>query len=261
MLKFAGCLALCLVLGLAARAEVQPGAALDAPALTLQDAVRAARDEASPPAQTLSLLEKQLGLTEGQGRAALLALAENNVAPDQLAMRLGEIAAALREAEAGLAPQPGEDANIAALKAKAQAAIMDGRLGDADDVLAAIAAEAPAHGADVADAAQLLALRANVALARLRYRDAAERFGDAAARLPGQQNAGRAKYLRAQYNALFHEGEVAGGEAFDAAAAVARRGLALSSKAENPLEWAAWQNDLGVALERRGEAPGRRGAT
>ncbi len=248
-------LALCLFLGLAARAEVQPGApsdAFDAPALTLRDAVRAARDEASLPAQTISLLQNKLGLTEGQARGAFLALSENDVGLDQLAMRLGEIAAALRMAQAGLAPQQGDDPKIAALKAKAQSAVADGRLGDADDALAAIESEAPGQAAD---AAQLIALRANLALARLRYRDAAERFGEAAGKLPAGENAARSKYLRAQYDALFQQGDAAGGEALTAAAAVARRGLGLASRADDPLAWAAWQNDLGAALERLGEAP------
>jgi hypothetical protein len=154
--------------------------------------------------ETNALLKEKLDLTQGQVKSALEILGEKNVPPERLAAKLVEIAGRFKELKTAAAAQPGDDSKIAALKAKAQKAIHDGELGKADEILAAIEKiQTGALDRLALNTAQTTAQRGDVALARLRYVDAAQRFAEAAAKVPQGQEDKRWEYLNEEADALY----------------------------------------------------------
>jgi hypothetical protein len=112
--------------------------------------------------------------------AALGILGERNVPPEQLAAKLVEIAERFKALQTAASAQPGDDAKITALKSEAQKAIQDGQLGKAKEILAEVEKiQDEALERLALNAAQTAAQLGDVALAQLRYREAA-------GTLPGQ---------------------------------------------------------------------------
>src|SRR5450631_4644798 len=106
------------------------------------------------------------------------------------------------------AAQPGDDSKITALKAAAQKAIQDGQLGKADEKLAEIEKiQTEALDRLALNAAQTTAQRGDVALTRLRYLDAAQRFAEAAAKVPKGHEDERWEYLNEEADALYRQGD------------------------------------------------------
>jgi hypothetical protein len=125
----------------------------------------------------IAKLQGDLNLNQRQVKSTLEILGEADVPPERLAAKLVEIAEKFKELKTAAAAQPGDDAKITALKAAAQKAIQDGELGKADEFLAAIEKiQTEALDRLALNAAQTTAQRGDVALARLRYLDAAQRF-------------------------------------------------------------------------------------
>jgi len=81
--------------------------------------------------ETIALLKEKLDLDQRQVKSALEILGQANVPPERFAAKLVEIAEKFKHLQAAAAAQPGDDANITALKAEAQRAIQDGELGKA----------------------------------------------------------------------------------------------------------------------------------
>ena len=108
-------------------------------------------------------------------------MGETNVPPERLAAKLVEIAGKFKDLRTAAAAQPGDDAKITALKAEAQKAIQDGELGKADEILAkvekiqteAVKVQTEALDRLALNAAQTTAQRGDLALAQLRYPEAA----------------------------------------------------------------------------------------
>lgn len=268
-------LAAFLLLAFAARAQERPGvhaegggvaiggnvsnSTIGVPYEKLQEAVRAQTKQLSDltdlQKDTIALLKEKLDLNQRQVEVALAIVGEADVPPERLAAKLVEIAEKFKDLQTAAAAQPGDDARVTALKSEAQAAIADGRLSAADDALASIEKiQSEALDRLALNAAQTTSQRGDVALAQLRYRDAAKRFEDAAARLPQGHDEARWTYLEKEAAALYRQGDEFGdnpalGEAVDAT----RRALALAPRAEKPLDWAASENALGLALEALGE--------
>jgi hypothetical protein len=133
----------------------------------------------------IAKLQGDLDLNLRQVKSALEILGEADVPPERLAAKLVEIAGKYKELQTAAAAQPGDDAKITALKAEAQKAIQDGELGRSDEILAAIEKiQTEALERLALNAAQTTAQRGDVALTRLRYLDAAQRFAEAAAKVP-----------------------------------------------------------------------------
>jgi hypothetical protein len=155
----------------------------------LEEAVRSRtkdlKDLSDAEKETNALLKEKLDLNQRQVKSALEIVGEKNVPPEQLAAKLVEIAGKFKDLQTAAAAQPGDDSKITALKAAAQKAIQDGELGKADETLAAIEKiQTEALDRLALNAAQTTAQRGVVALTRLRYLDAAQRFAEAAAKVP-----------------------------------------------------------------------------
>jgi hypothetical protein len=162
----------------------------------------------------IAKLQGDLDLNQRQVKSALEILGEANVPPERLGAKLVDIAQRFKELRTAAAAQPGDDSKITALKAEAQKAIQDGELGKADEILAAIEKiQTEALDRLALYAAQTTAQRGVVAWTRLRYLDAAQRFAEAAAKVPHGHEDERWKYLNAEATALILQGDEFGDNA------------------------------------------------
>ncbi len=192
--------------------------------------------------ETISVLKEKLDLNERQVRAALDILGEKDIPPERLTAKLVEIAERYKALAASASTQVGDDPSMTALKAEAQRAIDDGQLDKADALLAQVemdqrrALDRFAFGA-----AETAARRGEIALTRLRYREAAGHFADAAAVLPpnSDHEDKRIGYLEREANALYQQGhEFGDNAALVSAIERERRLLELKPREQVPLEWA-----------------------
>ena len=202
-------------------------------------------------------LESDLDLNERQIRAALDIVGEKNIPPERLAAKLVEIAKKFNDLKSASAAQPGDDAEIEALRQQVQAAINSGDLVRADSVLEQIEMKQRAALDQLAsNTAATVGRRGEVALARLHYLDAAKEFGEVARLMPqtSEFSQQKLKYLDEEASALFLQGDEFGDNAA-LASAIDRYGalLLLRSRDRAPLQWAATQHNLGNALLTLGE--------
>jgi hypothetical protein len=146
--------------------------------------MRQANDLTESQRKLISNLEGQLDLNQRQIRAALNILGETDVPSELLAVKLIEIAKQFKALRLTATTFPGDDPKVASLKAEVLAAVNAGELAEADALLTEIGAEQMrrANLASV-DLADTFAQRGEVALARLRYAEAAQHFADAASGL------------------------------------------------------------------------------
>jgi len=203
----------------------------------------------------LARLQSQLGITAGALQTFFATLGEQEVPPERIAIRLGEIAGHyLRLKQQVLAdPIRPEDApELASLKRNAKAALDVGNLTDADGLLQQI--ESLQDGnleARMADRAATAAQRGTLAMTQLRYAAAAAHFAQAGKFAPAPRD--RAGYLAEEAQALFRQGDELGdNDALEAA--IARYGelVSLRPRKDDPLLWARTQMDLGVSLNSLG---------
>jgi tetratricopeptide (TPR) repeat protein len=200
--------------------------------------------------KTITLLEENLDLNRGQIRTALNILGEANVSPEQIASKLVEFAERFKALRAAAASQRDDTSKVTALKSEAKGAINQGDLARADELLAAVEKSQD----EVADRlafnrAETTAQRGDIALTRLRYREAADHFAKAAARIPDKQRDPRLQYLEKEAEALYRQGSEFG-DSIAATAAIKqyRSILALRPREHAPVDWAITQNNLGNAL-------------
>ncbi len=200
----------------------------------------------------IALLKEKLDLNIRQVRAALDILGENDIPPERLAAKLVEIAKNFKALQATALPHPGDDPKIAALKTDAQKAVDGGELGKADALLADVEWEMRhVHDRLAVNAAETSAGRGEIALTRLRYGEAAKHFASAAAVLsPKRAYEGKQiNYLQKEASALFQQGnEFDDKKALLLAIERRKRLVKLIRRERVPLDWAATQNDLGIAL-------------
>jgi tetratricopeptide (TPR) repeat protein len=178
--------------------------------------VRQAADLSETQKKVIAKLEDELDLNQRQIRAALGILGENDIPPERLAAKLVEIAERFKELQATASAQPGDDPKIAALKADAQKAIEAGELAKADALFADVETEQRrAHDRLATNEAETSARRGDIALARLRYREAATHFANAAAVFSPKSayEDKRISYLQNQAAALFQQGDEFGDNA------------------------------------------------
>jgi len=199
---------------------------------------------------TIGDLQRQLGVGEGAVLAFFRILGEETVPPERWAEKLAEIADRFRRLQQDVAAAPGDTPEIAGLKQQARAALDAGDLQQADDLLRRVLAEEDrAIEQRRLEAAATAAQRGQIALTRLRYREAAEHFAGAAARVPEGRVAERFAYLHEEAEALRRQGgEFGDNDALRGAIDRYRALLQVRPRDEAPLDWAQTQNNLGTAL-------------
>ena len=157
----------------------------------------------------IALLEEKLSLNGQQIQAALDILGERDIPPERLAAKLIEVAQNFKALQEQIPKVlPGDDAKVAALKADEQKAIDLGDLTKADTLLANIEAlQRAAFDRLPANMAETIAQRGDIALARLRYSEAARHFANAAAVLPAESTyqGQRIGYLWKEADALYRD--------------------------------------------------------
>src|SRR5215467_12298216 len=175
----------------------------------VRDAKRPLEELTVQQRENIALLKEKLDLNERQVRAALGILGENDISPERLAAKLVEIAERFKDLQATASAQPGDDPKINALKTDAQKAIETGELAKADALLADVETEQRRALCRLAvNAAETSAQRGEIALARLRYAEAATHFAKAAAVFPpsSPHEDKRISYLTNEANALYQQG-------------------------------------------------------
>jgi tetratricopeptide (TPR) repeat protein len=205
----------------------------------------------SQQAELLSL-QRQFGVTLGALQAFFAALGEHDVPEEQLAVRLGEMAGRFKHVGAGVMEIAASSPAVAALKAEAQTALDSGQLDEADDLLARMQdfQRGDIAGA-LSDLSTIASQRGDLAVAQLRYLDAAEHFANAARFAPGQES--RTRYLRAEADVLYRHGlELGALESLDRSIVRWRELARLLPREHLPLDWAAAQHGLGNALQALG---------
>jgi tetratricopeptide (TPR) repeat protein len=222
----------------------------------VRDAKRPLEELTSAQRDSIALLKEKLDLNERQVRAALGILGEANIPPERLAGKLVEIAERFEDLQATASAQPGDSANIAALKAEAQTAINAGELAKADAVLADVEAEQRRAIDKLAvNAAETSARRGDIARTRLRYSEAAAHYAEAAAVFPPRSTNEdkRISYLQREASALFQQGDEFGDNAaLHSAIERYKHLIDLTPRERVPLDWARTENDLGLALWKLG---------
>jgi tetratricopeptide (TPR) repeat protein len=230
----------------------------------------AVTDEARAKAEArASELGAQLGFTREAVIGFFRILGEQDVSPEQISLKLGEIAARHRAMLDRWSVLDTADPSTAALAAEAKAAIDSGRYDQADallvqteeqDAAAARQAEQLARDAQQAaerrwlNAAEKEGKRGDLAMTRLRYADAALRYAAAANTVPTSRQDARLGYLEQEAGALYHQGDERGDNT--AASLTIDRYRALARATDHttaPREWAMTQNNLGNALLVLGE--------
>jgi tetratricopeptide (TPR) repeat protein len=160
------------------------------------------------------------------------------------------------------------DPAIAALAAEAKTAIDSGRYDEADALLlrvqeqnVAAARQADQLARDAGQAAERRWLRAaeaeakrgDLAMTRLRYDDAAQRYAAAVGIVPPTRQDERRRYSEQEAEALYQQGNERGDN--KAASLAIARYHALTRSADHaaaPLDWALTQMNLGTALQTLG---------
>ncbi|GLR89448.1 tetratricopeptide repeat protein [Bradyrhizobium iriomotense] len=221
----------------------------------VRNATRPLEELTTQQRDNIALLKEKLDLNERQVRAALAILGEIDVPPERLAAKLVEIAERFKALQASGSAEPGDDPSIAALKADAQKSIDEGKLAKADAMLADVETEQRrALDRLAVNVADTSARRGEIALTRLRYREAAMHFGNAAAVFAqGKAEDKRIGYLQKEARALYRQGDEFGdNDALLLAIERYRRLVALRTRERVPLDWARTQNNLGNALQTLG---------
>src|SRR3984893_9942445 len=156
----------------------------------------------------IAKLQGDLDLNQRQVKSALEIVGEADVPPERLAAKLVEIAGKFKDLRTAAAAQPGDDSKITALKAVAQKAIQDGELDKAQEILARVEKiQDEASERLVLNAAQTAAQLGDLALARLRYPEAAGHLSRAAAKVPQGHDDERWKYLSEEADAFYRQGD------------------------------------------------------
>lgn len=222
--------------------------------------VRQHNDHSETQKKLIARLETDLNLNERQMRQALRILGENEVADEQLGAKLVEIANHFANLKSRVSEEAGDSSTIVALKLQIQKAVDAGELARVDTLLEEIERE-QRHDVErsAISLAGTLARRAEIALTRLRYDEAARHFASAAAILPFgiDHNCQRISYLNSEAAALYQQGEEFGDNAA-LLSAIERyqRLVTLSPRARVPLDWAQTQSNLGNVLRTLGTREG-----
>lgn len=182
-------------------------------------------------------------------------LGETPLQPDEWAAQLATFAERYKALLSEVATRTNLPVDLESKRLQAEASIRAGDLEEAELILAALSDQMAAHRKQIGrEEALILARRAELAQARLRYHDAAAMFGRAANLEPADDlEAVRIRRIE-QASALLAQcrefgDNAAGREAIDAF----RLAIDMTPREHKPLDWAAVQDELGIALLTVGE--------
>ena len=230
----------------------------------------AVTDEARAKAEArASELGAQLGFTREAVIGFFRILGEQDVSPEQIPLKLGEIAARHRAMLDRWSVLDTADPATAALAAEAKAAIDSGRYDQADALLvqteeqdAAAARQAEQLARDAQQAAERRWLnvaekegkRGDLAMTRLRYADAALRYAAAANTVPTSRQDARLGYLVQEAEALYQQGDERGDNtAAQQVLTITTQILQQQSRDDAPLQWAGAERNRGLVLTMLGD--------
>jgi tetratricopeptide (TPR) repeat protein len=218
---------------------------------------------------------EQLSLSLGENRNAIrlairsLGESESQIPDEMLTQKLTESVKAFERQLSGLAVLGSDDSEIDYKYKQARLALESDNPEKANDYFgeAAELANARARAAEelqtkarevresgLKAAAEATAQRGQLAMARLAYLDGAKYFAEAADLLPPTMEAQILAYRQQQASALYRHGDEQGdNKILCQAIETYRYLLQISSKELTPQDWAAAQNNLGIALARLGE--------
>jgi tetratricopeptide (TPR) repeat protein len=163
------------------------------------------RDLTAAQQHQLAELVRQLGVSESALKAFFAILGEREVAPEQLTVKLVEIAQRFVALKQQLAESGADSPQIVELKARAQQALDAGRLDEADSLLDEISRAQDTSLKDrLADRAATETSRGQLAMTQLRYRDAARHYAQAAHFAPNELDSEVARCAEA--DAYFADG-------------------------------------------------------
>ncbi|SHN86911.1 tetratricopeptide repeat protein [Bradyrhizobium erythrophlei] len=234
----------------------------------LEALVRQAHDLSEANKKIVAELQGKLDVGERQVRAALEIVGEVNVPTELLSAKLVEIAERFKALRKAASDDLGDNPSIVALKSDARKAIDAGDLARADLLLANVETEQRrALDRFAANVARTSGERGDIAMTRLRYKEAAKHFADVAAVFPPSiiEQDGRLHYLNKEADALLrlswgyddqplHFRLSYGDDDKPLRLAIERyrRIIDLTPRERLPLDWANAQNNLGTALRRLG---------
>ena len=204
---------------------------------------------------TIAKLEGQLCATTEQVLGFFRIIGEANVSGEEIGGQLIVIAERYKALLAQATAVPGDDHNTARLKAELRAALEKSDLERADALLAEIqTAQDNDIERRVLQAAATSAQRGDLAMTRLRYREAAAHFAGAAARVCQVHQVEQVGYLFKQAAALYFQGhEFGDNAALEQAIRLYRDELLPRVPCRNQSHnWAETQNNLGNALSALG---------
>ena len=151
--------------------------------------------------------EKNRALTEAVA-GFLKVLGETETLPERLGEKLLEIAERLQHLEKQVKAKAADDPETARLKVAARIALQRRELGRAGALLAEVTElHSATSDREAVEAAATRAQLGEIALARSRYREAADHFAHAAARIPSGLGQERLGYLERQASALYSQGD------------------------------------------------------
>jgi tetratricopeptide (TPR) repeat protein len=217
--------------------------------------IRSATEQTDVLVDKISGLSMELGISKEAIRQFLLILGEQQVPAEQLFSKLSEIAMNYNALRAQMGGALSNDPAVTEIVAEVQMAFDHGDFDRADALLLQVQGlQYDAVQVAAAAAAATQARRAQIAFMRLRYREAAILFADAAKRVPPEDETKRLGYLSGGAEALFRQGDEFGDNSALAAAIDAYRATLQEQTRERvPLQWASTQNNLGTALRTLGE--------
>ncbi len=211
----------------------------------LQDSLEKAQEAAA------GFKEKQT-ITDVALKGFFATLGKDNPPTEQLPQVLGQIAGGFIAARAGTASQSTDTPEIATLRLQARAALDANRDADADAIFARIAeAQRSAVSPALGQLAATIAKRGDLAISGLRYHEAADFFGQAAAIEPDARI--KDGFEDREAEALATLGRDKGDNiALARAIEVDRDLLARRPRDKDPAIWAMTQNNMAVALDELG---------
>jgi tetratricopeptide (TPR) repeat protein len=209
--------------------------------------------------QIIKQLEEKLDLNRRQIMAMLTILGEADVPPEHLTEKLLEVAHQLKRLRE-VVGKPSDDPELVRMRTDVAQAVNDGELGKADSILAEIEKREVQTAEGLAlTRAQTSANRGAIALAQLRYLDAATMFGKAVTYVPNDEKYHQLRrvYLLAEASALSRQGREFGSlVALQLAIDRFRRAADLTPRDRLPIEWSAIQADLARATSEVGKRTG-----
>jgi tetratricopeptide (TPR) repeat protein len=224
---------------------------------TLEAIVKAHGEHSRLQQKEIERLERELRLNTRQMRAALEIVGEAEISPRDYGSKLVEVAKRIKALPASPSIARTDSATLAALKTQARDAILVSDLKSADTLLEQIETEQSRQLADaLAGTADTLDRRAEIAMARLRYRVAAEHWARAAALLSSDAKHAEARldYLLKEVKALFLQGmEFGDSQALREVVERLRRLIEMHPRDRDPGVWATLHYELGRVLWRLGE--------